>query len=37
MASPSLALIGVGDGQTTGFDLPRIDVQLAERDHIRRH
>jgi hypothetical protein len=25
-ASPSLAVIGVGDGQTTGFDLPRIDV-----------
>ena len=26
MAAPSLAVIGVGDGQSTGWDLPRIDV-----------
>ena len=26
LASPSLAVIGVGSGQSTGWDLPRIDV-----------
>jgi beta-lactamase superfamily II metal-dependent hydrolase len=26
LAAPSLAVIGTGDGQTTGWDLPRIDV-----------
>lgn len=26
LAAPSLAVIGVGDGQSTGWDLPRIDV-----------
>jgi beta-lactamase superfamily II metal-dependent hydrolase len=25
MARPAVAIIGVGDGETTGFDLPRID------------
>ena len=26
MAKPALAIIGVGDGESTGWDLPRIDV-----------
>ena len=26
LAAPSLAVIGTGDGQSTGWDLPRIDV-----------
>jgi beta-lactamase superfamily II metal-dependent hydrolase len=26
MARPSLAVIGVGDGETSGWDLPRVDV-----------
>jgi beta-lactamase superfamily II metal-dependent hydrolase len=30
MAKPALAIIGVGDGQTSGWDLPRIDVV----DHV---
>lgn len=32
MAQPALAVIGVGDGETTGWDLPRIDVV----DHVLR-
>jgi hypothetical protein len=30
MAKPALAIIGVGDGESTGWDLPRIDVV----DHV---
>jgi beta-lactamase superfamily II metal-dependent hydrolase len=30
MAKPALAVIGVGDGESTGWDLPRIDVV----DHV---
>jgi len=30
MAQPALAVIGVGDGESTGWDLPRIDVV----DHV---
>lgn len=26
MADPAVAIVGVGDGETTGWDLPRIDV-----------